>query len=87
MSEGFFECINTTAKALLGRTATKMRFSKIEVRAEADPITDNNSFYCFRFFFLARGPKNVVGVVRSNFFIGQTKFKIGPKFCYQSKMF
>lgn len=57
-----------------------MRFSKIEVRAETDSITDNNSFHCFRFFFQHVARKNVnslpdvIGVVRSNFFIGQTKF-------------
>ena len=57
-----------------------MRFSKIEVRAETDSITDNNSFHCFWFFFQHEARKNVnslpdvIGVVRSNFFIGQTKF-------------
>jgi hypothetical protein len=45
---------------------------KIEVRAETDSITDNKSFHCFRFFF--QHVAHVIGVVRSNFFIGQTKF-------------
>jgi hypothetical protein len=53
-----------------------MRFSKIEVRAEADSIADNNSFFIAFGSFFSTWPEKMCiscpmwlayGVVRSNF--------------------
>ena len=50
--------VNSKFSQIIGR-ATKMRFSKIEVPAEADSITENNSFSLLSVLFLARGPKKM----------------------------